>query len=207
MTRSSQSALVFFSVVASAIVPARPANAAVIILNGGMAQMCYEMTRAVSLGDDVLSIQLTGSLIGISPIEVCTMAIKENDLVGFDRAGTYNNRGVLYFAEQRFDEAIADFERGLRVDQGIAELHVNHGAAMVALKRWAEGIASLNKGIEMMPLEPEKAYYNRAIAHDELGHVKEAYYDYRKALELKPEWEQPKIQLTRFQVRPVGAAK
>ena len=87
------------------------------------------------------------------------MAIKENDLVGFDRAGTLNNRGVLYFSEQRFAEAIKDFEDGRRVDPSIAELHVNHGAAMVALKRWAEGVASLSKGIELEPLEPEKAYY------------------------------------------------
>jgi hypothetical protein len=29
--------------------------------------------------------------------------------------------------------------------------------------------------------EAEKAYYNRAIAHEELGNVREAYLDYLKA--------------------------
>ena len=72
---------------------------------------------------------------------------------------------------------------------------------MVALKRWAEGLAALTKGIDIQPQEAEKAYYNRAIANEELGRVKEAYYDYLKAAELKPEWEQPKMQLTRFTVR------
>ncbi len=203
MTRFSYKTFAFFSVMVSSVIAA-PVNAAVIILNGGMAQTCYEMTRAISKGEEVLSIQLTGSLIGISPIEVCTMTIKENDLVGFDRAGTLNNRGVLYFSEQRFAEAIKDFEDGRRVDPSIAELHVNHGASMVALKRWAEGVASLTKGIELMPLEPEKAYYNRAIALEELGKVREAYFDYLKAAELAPLWEQPKMQLTRFTVRKAG---
>ena len=77
-------------------------------------------------------------------------------------------------------------------------------ASMVALKRWAEGVASLTKGIELMPLEPEKAYYNRAIALEELGKVREAYFDYLKAAELAPLWEQPKMQLTRFTVRKAG---
>lgn len=180
---------------------AAPSQAAVIVLNGGMGQFCYQMTKAISQGEEVLSLQLTGSLIGIPPLEVCTMAITGNELTGHELAGTYNNRGVLYFMDQRFNEAIADFEKARSIDPEIAEVHVNHGASMVALKRWAEGLASLNKGIAMEPLEAEKAYYNRAIAQEELGHVKEAYYDYMKAAELKPDWEQPKMQLTRFTVR------
>ena len=62
-------------------------------------------------------------------------------------------------------------------------------------------MASLDKGIELEPLEPEKAYYNRAIAHEQLGNVRGAYFDYLKASELAPEWEQPRMQLTRFTVR------
>ena len=183
------------------------AQAAVVVLNGGMGQICYEMTRAVSKGEDVLPIQLTGSLIGISPLQVCTMAVTSNELAGHDLAGTYNNRGVLYFIDQKFNEAIADFDQARRLDPDIAEVHVNLGASMVALHRWAEGLAALNRGIEMEPAEIEKAYYNRAIANEELGHVKEAYLDYLKASELKPDWEQPKMQLTRFTVRKAGEGK
>ena len=180
---------------------AAPSQAAVIVLNGGMGQFCYQMTKAVSEGEEILSLQLTGSLIGIPPLNVCTMAIASNELTAHELAGTYNNRGVLHFIDKQFNEAISDFEKARSIDPEIAEVHVNHGAAMVALKRWAEGLASLNKGIAMDPLEAEKAFYNRAIAQEELGHVKEAYYDYLKAAEIKPDWEQPKMQLTRFQVR------
>ena len=198
MTRFSVSA---FTALFAASVSLSAAHAAVIVMNGGMGQICYQMTKAASLGEDVLSIQITGSLIGVSPLQVCTLAINNYDLVGHDLAGTYNNRGVLYFMDQKFAEAVADFEKARSLDPEIAEVHVNHGASMVALKRWAEGVASLTKGIELQPVEAEKAYYNRAIANEELGHAKEAYLDYLKASELKPDWEQPKMQLTRFTVR------
>ena len=183
------------------------ANAAVIVLNGGMGQFCYQMTKATVDGEDLLTLQMTGSLIGIPPIQVCTMAITGNDLVTHELAGTYNNRGVLYFLDQKFNEAIADFEKARSIDPEIPEVHVNYGASLVALKRFADGIGPLTKGIEMGAAELEKAYYNRAIAYEEVGRVKEAYYDYLKASELKPDWEQPKMQLTRFTVRKTGAAK
>lgn len=203
MLRFSLCALIALS---TAFLESNRAHAAVIVLNGGMGQICYEMTRAISKGEDILPIQLTGSLIGVSPYQVCTMAIAANDLASHDLAGTHNNRGVLLFMDQKFSEAIADFDQARRLDPEIAEAHVNYGASMVALHRWAEGLEALNKGIEMQPAEPEKAYFNRAIANEELGHVKEAYLDYLKASELAPDWEQPRQQLTRFTVRKPGEA-
>src|SRR5262245_18673979 len=98
-----------------------PARSAVIVLNGGMGQFCYQMTKAVSEGQEVLSLQITGSLIGISPMNVCTMAITDNSLTGHELAGTYNNRGVLHFMDQEFNEAIADFEKARTLDPDIAE--------------------------------------------------------------------------------------
>jgi tetratricopeptide (TPR) repeat protein len=204
MTRFSRRAVVI-TIAFLLVIPGRFSAAAVIVLNGGTAQTCYEMTRAVSTGENPApTIQLTGSLIAVDAIEICSAALQANDLVGRDRAGTFNNRGVLYFARTEFPEALADFEEARRIDPGIAEVHVNHGASMVALKRWKEGLDSLDRGLAMEPLEPEKAYYNRAIAHEELGDVRGAYMDYLKASELKPEWEQPRMQLTRFTVRRKG---
>lgn len=129
------------------------------------------------------------------------MAINQGDLTVHDLAGTYNNRGVLLFSQASFENALRDFEQGIRFDPKIPEVYVNRGASLVALKRWADSVPPLNKGIEMQALELEKAYYNRAIAHEELGDIRRAYFDYLKAAELKPEWEQPKQQLTRFTVR------
>ncbi|MCC6914484.1 MAG: tetratricopeptide repeat protein [Rhodospirillaceae bacterium] len=174
------------------------AEAAVIVLGGGFAQMCYEAARAV---DEPYSAQITGSRIDVAPLDICSIAISAGDLTARDLAGTYNNRGVIYFSQNMFNEAIKDFEQGLRHQNEIGELHINRGASMVALKRWADAVPSLNRGIELGALELEKAYYNRGIAYEELGDVRRAYLDYMKASSLKPEWEDPKLQLTRFTVR------
>lgn len=178
--------------------PATGVKAAVIVLGGGFAQMCYEAARDV---DDPTMMTITGSRINIPPLEVCTIALNMGDLTTRDLAGTYNNRGVLMFSEGQFSEAIKDFEQAIRQANMIAEPHVNRGASLVALKRWADAVPSLNRGIELGALEIEKAYYNRAIAHEELGDVRRAYFDYTKAAELSPGWEEPKLQLSRFTVR------
>ncbi len=195
--------------VASLTFPVHFAHAVTIVIDGGLGQECYEMTYAVSKGDPTPpSMTMTGSQVPLGPIEVCTIALREGVLATHDLAATYNNRGVLYFVQSSFAEAAADFEDARRLDATIAEVHVNHGATMIALKKWAEGVASLDKGIALEPAEIEKAFYNRAIANEELGNVRGAYLDYRKAAELKPDWEQPRQQLTRFTVRIVeGPAK
>ena len=178
--------------------PVAGAKAAVIVLGGGFAQMCYEAARDT---DDPTMMQITGSRIDIPPLDICTIAIGAGDLTARDLAGTYNNRGVLMFAEGQFAEAMKDFDQAIRNSRDIAEPHVNRGASLVAMKRWADAVPSLNRGIELQALEIEKAYYNRAIAHEELGDVRRAYLDYMKAAELSPQWEEPKLQLTRFTVR------
>jgi tetratricopeptide (TPR) repeat protein len=77
---------------------------------------------------------------------------------------------------------------------------VNRGAASVGSRRFADGLTDLNKALDLGVEEPEKAYYNRALAYEGLDNVKAAYLDYQKAIELKPEWEQPKKELARFTV-------
>src|SRR5262249_700878 len=149
-----------------------------------------EMTQSIAKGDDPATMtMLTGSLIGLDAVAICTMAISQNDLPSHDLAGTYNNRGILYFMKSMFTEAAADFDKARGLDGGIAEVHVNHGAAMAAMKRWKEAVDSLDRGIALDPQEPEKAYYNRAIAQEQLGNIRGAYYDYLKASELKPDWD------------------
>lgn len=45
-----------------------------------------------------------------------------------------------------------------------------------------------------------QSYFGQGIAHEELGHQREAYFDYFRASELAPEWTDPKQELERFTV-------
>jgi tetratricopeptide (TPR) repeat protein len=180
---------------------AEKASAVVIVLGNGLANVCYQTALAISQGQPAPSITLTGTNIDTGPVELCTAALDADVLGGRDLAGTYVNRGVILFMDSRFQEALADFDRAVKIDDRIGEAHANRGAALVAMKRWPESITAIDMGIERGTGELAKSYYNRAIAHEEVGNIRAAYYDYMKAAELIPTWEAPKAQLTRFMVR------
>ena len=186
--------------IALACMASNISSAAVVVLGGGLAQQCYEHARDLVLGPNQ-SLERSGSRVSMDAVDICALALRSEALGPRARAGTLNNMGVLLFVEASYERALNTFNRSIETDSSIAEAHVNRGASLVALKRWAEGVEALDSGLTLEPDQAEKAYYNRAIAHEELGNIRAAYFDYMKASELSPEWEQPRIQLTRFSVR------
>jgi tetratricopeptide (TPR) repeat protein len=165
---------------------AASADAAVTVLGGGMARQCSN-----------------AALSGLSDAkseDVCTMAL-DTELLGLrDRAGTYVNRGVLKLRRKEFASAMWDFNRAIETKRDLGEAYVNRGAAYVGSRRYAEGLADINKAIEIGVEEPEKAYFNRALAFEGLDNLKAAYFDFQKAQELAPDWEQPRKELARYTV-------
>ena len=165
--------------------------------DGGYAEMCSSAAHNIG---EVLDVEVTGTRLDKSPLEICTLAIRSADSSS-NRAGSYNNRGVLLFAQGSVAESLSDFDQAISVDANLAQAHVNRGYVLIGMQRWADSIAAFDRGIEFGSTELPKAYYNRAIAHEELGHVREAYQDYLKASELDPLYEEPRQELTRFTVR------
>lgn len=162
------------------------AQAAVTVIGGGMAHDCSK--AALSGASDAKYEAL------------CTLALDSELLSLRDRAGTYVNRGILKLRRKEFASAQYDFNRAVITKPDLGEAYVNRGAAAVGNRRFAEGLSDLNKAIELGIDEPEKAYYNRALAYEGLDNMKAAYFDYQKAIELKPDWEMPKKELVRFSV-------
>lgn len=159
---------------------------ALTVLGGGMAREC---SFAALAGESDTRFETT-----------CTLALNTENLTSLDRAGTLVNRGVIKLRRKAYASAQADFNSALDVKPDLGEAYANRGAAAVGSRKFAEGIADLGKAIELGVQEPEKVYYNRALAYEKLGQSREAYFDYIKAIELKPTWEQPRIELARFTV-------
>jgi len=65
-------------------------------------------------------------------------------------------------------------------------------------------VADIDRGLAYGPEQPEKAYFNRALAKEFLDDTKGAYLDYLKAAELAPTWTAPQVELKRFTVHPRG---
>lgn len=171
--------------------PAEMAQASTIVMGTGYAHDC--------------AIRVINGLSDVETLEVCTTSLSDDPLTKSDRAKTLVNRGVLLLRRNRVADAIADLDKAEKVGPEVAEIYVNRGVALIRQRQYAEAVPQLDRGIAMGADEPEKAYYDRGIAKEESGDIRGAYFDYVKASELKPNWDAPKKELTRFSVRKPGA--
>jgi tetratricopeptide (TPR) repeat protein len=134
-------------------------------------------------------------------IDTCDVALGEEVLTGRNRAGTFVNRGVLHMNRRDYVSAAADFEAALNIEPELGEAFFNRGSLRVAEGRFNEAVQDIERGLSLGLVEPEKAYFNRALAKEALDDSRGAYLDYREAARLKPGWELPRMELARFTVR------
>lgn len=170
-----------------------PANAAVTIIGAGLARECF-------LGADLRRDTRTA-------LAACDRALAEESLGRRDRAATLVNRGIVHMQARDLQLALADYEAALRIEPRLAEAHVNRGIALLHKGGGdRDAIEALTTGLALRPSRPEVAFYTRAVAHEMLGNMREAYDDYQAAAALDPAWTDPAEQLKRFSVerRRVG---
>lgn len=129
----------------------------------------------------------------------CTLAVK---LAYFDkaRAEVLNNRSVLHYVRGEYDAALADNTAALKSDDRMAEAIVNRGSIFLVQHRPQAAAANFERALTFNPAHPEKVYFNRAMAREEMGDLNGAYADYAQAAKLAPQWEQPKREMQRFNI-------
>lgn len=176
------------AVFAATLVAAGSSSAAVLVLGDGLAGQCS--LAALHPGPS------SGGL------AACNQALRDEALSPRERAATLVNRGVLRLRTRAFDQAIADFNAALRINPSLGEALVNRGAARIGQHRYSDALGDLERGSSLGASEPEKAWFNRGLAHEGLGDLPAAYRAYSQAAALKPDWDAPKKELARFTVRP-----
>jgi len=169
-----------------ALLTAAPAGAAVVTMGDEFSQSCYR-AAAAERSD-------------FQAIQVCDTALEESFLNPHNHSATLVNRGIIYLYRGRYTEALADFDAAIAADPGLAEAYTHRGLALLAYHDYHGAIEAFDHGLTLDPSEPAKVYFNRAIAHEELGDVAAAYHDYQRAAALAPDWSPPQRELTRFRV-------
>lgn len=132
--------------------------------------------------------------------DICTRALTSGQLNRDNRAATLVNRGIIRMRVGRYDAALKDYASAERLRDGNGPLYLNRGAALIYKKQFSDALDSLNLAIELETQDLFAAYYNRGIAKERTGDVRGAYYDFKKSLELNPEFEAAQWQLDRFTV-------
>lgn len=168
---------------------ASAAQGAVTIIGSSYARACYEAAEFDRAPQPSL--------------QLCNQAFEEAMSL-HDRTATFVNRGIVYMRMGALDRAISDYDAALQLKPDLAEAYVNKGIALLHQGDDKGAVAALDRALTLEPSRPEIAYYTRGIAHELLGDVRAAYQDYSRAAELKPEWSEPKEQLSRFTVRKAG---
>jgi tetratricopeptide (TPR) repeat protein len=169
---------------------AGPSQAVTIVIGGGLATECY---ASAEYGD------------AFTAFDTCTRALSNTALSVRDRAATYVNRSVIRLRVRDFNGAVADCDQSIQRWPQLSEPYVNRGAALINMDRAQEAVADLDKAITMGLEKVHLAYYNRGLAKEKLNDARGAYADYRRALEIDPNFTLASEQLQRFLVNGMRA--
>ena len=164
-----------------------PALGAVTVIGNSNARMCFEAADS--------PVQPTAR-----DVRMCDEAFTAEALSRHDTVATHVNRGILRLRRNQIDDAIADFDRAIALDPNQPESYLNKGTALLRMNNASDAIGLFTVALEHDTRHPAIAHYGRAIANEEVGNVREAYNDYRRASELDPDWSEPRTELRRFRV-------
>ena len=174
------------ALLAVALIPEAAQAQTVVTMGKGYAHDCFAYAKAATDPYD--------------GVEVCNQAIRFETMIIKDRAATYDNRGVMLDQLGKGDKAAEDFRQAMALDPTLGDPYVNLGSVQIKQKRFDEALDNINKGIELGVSFPQIGYYDRAVAYQIMGRYKEAYFDYKKVLELDPNFKQASERLKDFTV-------
>jgi tetratricopeptide (TPR) repeat protein len=134
-------------------------------------------------------------------LETCTYALEHATLNLHDKAATFLNRGIINVAIERYEDAKQDYDRAKKLLPDHGEIYVNRGNIFFMGEVYEQAVAEYDHAIELNLSKLHIAYFNRGLAYEKLGEYHKAGEDYRKAMDLSPQWQLPRARLERLQDR------
>lgn len=99
-------------------------------------------------------------------------------------ASAYYNRAKAYASKGQYDQVINDYTKVLEIDPGDDWAYNNRGVAYYHKGHYDKAISDYNKALDIFP--DYVPYYNKAVACDDAGQIKEAIESYRNFIRLAP---------------------
>jgi tetratricopeptide (TPR) repeat protein len=105
--------------------------------------------------------------------------------VDIDSVDARFEQGVVMLHLQRFEYALAAFDRVVELEPGLVEAHVNRGFALLGLEQFAAACAAFEQALSLRPMQTN-AYYGLAVGLEGLGDLAGALGAMRTYLHLSP---------------------
>ncbi|MEH1826083.1 MAG: tetratricopeptide repeat-containing serine protease family protein [Nostoc sp.] len=99
------------------------------------------------------------------------------------------NEGTDYLAKQKYEQAIASYDRAIAIKPDYYEARHNRGVSLEKLQRYSEALASYDKVIAIKP-DYHLAWYGRGNSLRNLQRYTEALASYDKVIAIKPDYYQ-----------------
>lgn len=164
-----------------------PSQAQVFVVGNGDASACW---RAAEFGQGTME----------EGFDACNHALENTQLSLRDRAATLVNRAVIRIRAGDNTGALADATQSINMIPNMGEAHVNRGAALLNLMHPDQALQEIDKGIALGSTKLYLVYYNRATSEFLLGNVRQAYFDYKHAAEINPDFALAAAALSKFKV-------
>ena len=116
-------------------------------------------------------------------VTAISLAIIAYFVFGFTRAVSSYNRGAAFMTKGDYNQAIACFDKALRIEPSFAEAYCSRGTAYYEKGKCDAAISDFSKAIEINA-DFAQAYYNRAAAYFDKIEYDKALQDVQKAQSL-----------------------
>ena len=104
-----------------------------------------------------------------------------------DVAAAYNNRGMAYTYQGKFEQAIADLDEAIRLQPNYPDAYGNRGNAYTNQGQLVQAFTDYNQALILRPNDPA-TYNNRGNAYFHKRNLNLAISDFDQALHLRPNY-------------------
>jgi tetratricopeptide (TPR) repeat protein len=129
-------------------------------------------------------------VMGMVALSACGAPTATTDTPAEDMTGDADavfQRGVEYYQQGNFDEAIEAFSDAILLHPDDPDLYINRGSAYTSKRNFDAAIADYDKAIALNP-EYAEAYAGRGAVYYFQEKIDLAIADYDRAIELKPDF-------------------